>query len=207
MNRLLINFCAFCLLFPGIKLFAQNNLTIIDSFTNEIAFEILEAGENEIYENVIFQIGELNNNIDGYLRTKIGNILRENNYQVFRNFPKDSSFECTVLEVQNCTIKIEYSEPFSKNMLGEALVKRFVFMSIEGQLYNEKDSRVILPVNLDKQYEDEIKYNEIYIMEESPFNFTYGTKAGITAWQEFMEPALVVSSVLAVLLLLFTQRS
>ena len=207
MNRLLINFCAFCLLLPGIKLFAQNNLTIIDSFTNEIAFEILEAGENEIYENVIFQIGELNNNIDGYLRTKIGNILRENNYQVFRNFPKDSSFECTVLEVLNCTIKIEYSEPFSKNMLGEALVKRFVFMSIEGQLYNEKDSRVILPVNLDKQYEDEIKYNEIYIMEESPFNFTYGTKAGITAWQEFMEPALVVSSVLAVLLLLFTQRS
>jgi len=207
MSRILINFCAFCLLLPGVNLFSQNNLTIIDSLTEEITYEILEAGENKINKNVVFQIGKLNNNVDGYLRTKIGNILKENNYQVFRNFPKDSSFESTVLEVLNCTIKIEYSEPFSKNMLDEALVKRFFYLSVEGQMYNGKDNRVISPVNLDKQYKDEIKYNEIDRIEESPFSFTYGTKAGITAWQEFMEPALVVSSVLAVLLLLFTQRS
>jgi len=207
MSRLVINFCAFCLLLSGINLFAQNNLSKVDSLTDEITLEILKADENKIHENVILQIGELNNNIDGYLRTKISNIFKENNYQVFRNFPKDSSFESTVLQVQNCVIKIEYSEPFSKSMLDETLVKRLILVSVEGQLYNGKDNSVILPVKLNKKFEDEIKYNEIELMEESPYSFTYGTKSGITLWQEILEPALVVSSVVTVLLLLFTQRS
>ena len=64
-----------------------------------------------------------------------------------------------------------------------------------------------MPLKFKKQYNDEIEYNDINKMEESPFAFTYGTTAGISYWQQFLEPALVVSSVLAALLLLFTQRS
>ena len=207
MSKILINFCAFCLMLSGINIYAQNNLTIIDSLINESTNEILKSGENEIYDSVILHIGEFNNNIDGYLRTEIGNSLKKKNYQVFRNFPKDSSFESTVLQVHNCTIKIDYSEPFSKSMLDETLVKRKILVSVVGQLYNNTDNKVISPVEYNKQFEDEIKYNEIELMEESPYGFTYGTKSGITFWQNILEPVLVVSSVLTVLLLLFTQRS
>jgi len=92
-------------------------------------------------------------------------------------------------------------------MLDEILVQRLILFTIEGQVYNFNDKRVVLPVKLEKQYTDEIIYSEIEMLEESPFEFTYGTRAGITFWQEILEPAIVVSSVLVVLLLLFTQRS
>ena len=207
MRRLLINFCAFCLLLPVINLLAQNNLNILDSLMNDMTLEILEAGKNEINKNVVLQIGEFDRNKTGYLKTKIGNKLAENNYQVFRNFPKDTSFESTVLDVQKCEIFIDYSEPFSKSMMDVVLVQRMILFEIEGQIYNSYDKRVILPLKFKKQYNDEIEYNDINKMEESPFAFTYGTTAGISYWQQFLEPALVVSSVLAALLLLFTQRS
>jgi hypothetical protein len=207
MRKLLINFCAFCLLLPNVKLLAQSNLSVIDSLVNQIAVEILDAGENEIKKNVILQIGNFERNISGYLKTKIGNVLTENNYQVFRNFPKDTSFESTVLEVLNCNIEIDYSEPFSKKLLNDVMVQRITLFTIEGQIYDANDNRVILPVKYYKKFKDEIKYNEINKMEESPFTFTYGKKTRITVWQQFLEPAIVVSSVLAVLLLLFTQRS
>ncbi|MCK5032592.1 MAG: hypothetical protein KAS18_03135 [Calditrichia bacterium] len=207
MKLLIINFCAFCLLLSCSQLFAQNNLAIIDSLVTEMTTEIINSSETEIKKNVILKIGEFEYNLSGYLRTKIGNILSENNYNVFRNFPKDTSFESTIFEVQNCNVLIKYSEPFYKQMLGETLIPRLILFKIEGQVYNYIDSRVIMPVKIEKQFTDEIIYSEIVMIEQSPFEFTYGTQAGVTFWQEILEPAIVVSSVLVVLLLLFTQRS
>ena len=56
MSKILINFCAFCLMLSGINIYAQNNLTIIDSLINESTNEILKSGKNEIYDRVILQI-------------------------------------------------------------------------------------------------------------------------------------------------------
>ena len=92
-------------------------------------------------------------------------------------------------------------------MVIKTLIPRLILFKIEGQVYNYMDSRVIMPVKIEKQFTDEIIYSEIVIIEQSPFEFTYGTQAGVTFWQEILEPAIVVSSVLVVLLLLFTQRS
>lgn len=207
MKLLIFNFCAFCLFVSGSQLFAQNNLTIVDSLVTEMTTEIIDLSKNELKNNIVLVVGDFGRNISSYITTKIGNILSENKYKVFRNFPKDTSFESTVLEVHNCNVLIYYSEPFSKHMLGETFVQRLVLFSIEGQVYNFKNSRVILPIKLEKQYTDEIIYSDIEMLEESPLKFTYGAKAGITFWQEILEPAIVVSSVLAALLLLFTQRS
>ena len=207
MRFLIINFFAFCLLLSGSQLHAQNNLAIIDSLVTEITMDLIESSKSEFKDNVVLKVGEIDRNISGYLRNKMGNILTEYKYQVFRNFPKDSSFENTVFEVQNCGIWINYSEPFSKQMLNETFVQRVIIFKIDGQIYNYTDSRVILPVKIEKQLTDEIIYSEIDMLEESPFEFTYGTRSGITFWQAILEPAIVVSSVLVVLLLLFTQRS
>lgn len=188
-------------------LHAQNNLSIIDSMVTEITMNVLDSPKKEFKDNIVLKIGKIERNISSYLTTKIGNILLTNNYRVFRNFPNDTSFENTVFEVQSCGIWINYSEPYSSQLLDETLVQRVILLKMDGQIYNLIDSRVILPVKIDKQYSDEIRYNEIDLLEESPFQFTYGTRAGITLWQEILEPTIVVSSVLIVLLLLFTQRS
>lgn len=188
-------------------LFAQNNLAIIDSLVTEVTMDLIDSSKSDFKDNVVLKVGKIDRNISGYLRSKIGNILTENNYQVFRNFPKDTSFENTVFEIQNCGIWINYSEPFSKHVLNETFVQRVIIFRIDGQIYNYKDSRIISPVKIEKNFTNEIIYSEIDIMEESPFEFTYGTRSGITFWQEILEPAIVVSSVLVVLLLLFTQRS
>jgi hypothetical protein len=188
-------------------MFAQNNLVIVDSLVTEMTMDILDSSKNELKNNVVLIIGEFDRNISGFLKTKIGNILSENKYQVFRNFPKDTSFESTVIEVQHSNLLINYSEPFSKHMFDETLVQRLILFTMEGQIYNYKNGRVILPVKMKKQFTDEIIYSDTEIMDKSPFEFTYGAKTGITFWQEILEPAIVVSSVIVVLLLLFTQRS
>lgn len=207
MNWILINFCALCVLLSSDKLFAQNNLTIIDSLLVEITEEVLEGSNTELKKNVIIKIGKFDRNLTGYLRTKISNVLSENNNTVFRNFPKDSSFESTVLEVLESNVIINYSEPFSENIFDETLATRTILFSIEGQVYNYVDKKVIYPISTEKLVTDKIKFNEIAIMEESPYEFTSGTKSGISYWQKILEPGIVVTSVLTVLLLLFTQRS
>lgn len=207
MKWLLLNFSAFYIVLSCETSFAQNNLNVVDSFVTEITDEIHEASGNEIQKNLIVEINKLDKNLSGYLRTKITNDFSNYNYNVFRNFPKDTSFECTVLEIQNSNILINYSEPFSENLFGKTLVTRSINLTLEGQLYNYSDKKIILPIKIKKLYTDRIKYDEIEIMEESPFNFTIGAKAGITFWQQILEPAIVTTSVLTVLLLLFTQRS
>jgi hypothetical protein len=189
------------------NLLSQNNLAIIDSLVTEVTKDLIDSSKNEFQDNVVLKVSEIDRNIGGYLISKIGNILTENNYQVFRNFPKDTSFENTVFEVQNCGIWINYSEPYSMEILDETLVQRIIILKIDGQIHNHADGKVILPVKIEKKFIDEIIYSEIDLLEESPFEFTFGTRSGITFWQGILEPVIVVSSVLVVLLLLFTQRS
>lgn len=189
------------------SLLARNNLQVIDSLVNEITIDILEAGNKRISKNVVLKIGDFKQNLNSYLSTKIGNILTENNYQAFRNFPKDTSFEFTVFEIQNFALDIKYSEPFSDGFFDDELVQRIVDLKLTGQVYNGESLEIIIPIKKNKKFVDEINYKNIEKMEESPYQFTFGEKAGLTAWQKLFEPVLVMSSVLTVLLLLFTQRS
>ena len=155
----------------------------------------------------MIKIGEFDQNLTGYLETNISNALAQSNYTVFRNFPVDTTFENTVFEIVNCMVQIQYSEPNTWDVFKEAKVERIIQLSIEGQIYNSKDNKVLLPIKTSKYFSDPIYYDQIEELEQSPYPFTNGKKADISSWQKIIEPVIVVSSVLVVVLLLFTQRS
>jgi len=204
----LIKFIAFYLFIMVGQCLGQNNLTIIDSLLVNITNEIRESVDDRIEnKNIILNVINSKNETGRYIKYILGNLLSQNNNQVFRNFPADSSFEGTVFEVQNFQTKISYSEPYEKKILGSDFVHRYVFVKLEGQIYNYKDHKIISAIKKEKEYKDETEYKKINEVELSPYSFTQGAITDITMWQKILEPALVVSSVLAVLLLLFTQRS
>ena len=204
----LIKFAAFYLVILNIQCFGQNNLNIIDSLLVNISNEIKESFEDKFEnKNIILNVIGSENETNRYIKNKIGNIFSQNNNQVFRNFTADSSFEGTVFEVQNFQTIISYSEPYEKEILGTDFVDRHIFVVLEGQIYNYKDNKIISAIEKNKDFKDEIEYDQIKEVESSPYRFTQGEIVDITMWQKILEPALVVSSVVAVLLLLFTQRS
>ncbi len=208
MKSHLSKFIVFYLFIMGSFCFGQNNLAIIDSLLIEIVKESTkESFEQNKEDKIIISIDSLDNKIAGYLRLKLGNFFSQNKQQVFRNFPSDSSFEGKVLEIQNFQIKIKYSEPFGKDFLGKNYVKRNIWVLLTAQIYNYTNHKIIYPIESETNFSDEIEFNEIENIEDSPYKFTHGKLADITLWQKMLEPALVVSSVITVLLLLFTQRS
>lgn len=204
----LIKFIVFYLYCAGSVCFSQNNLAIIDSLiieiVNESTKELIEQKEKN---NLILDINNSDNEIAGYLRLTLGNFYSQNHKNIFRNFPVDSSFEGKVLDVRDFQIRIQYSEPYEENFLGKTFVKRHVSVVLKAQIYNFADKKVIYPMDNEAHFKDEIEFNEIENIENSPYKFTRGELADITLWQRILEPALVVSSVIVVLLLLFTQRS
>lgn len=204
----LVKFAAFYLLILNVQCMGQSNLKIIDSLIVNISNEIKEANQG-IFENkkIILNIPGSQGASNNYLKIKLGNIFSQYNNQVFRNFTADSSFEGTVIEVQDFQINIKYSEPYEKKILGTDFVHRFVSVKLNGQIYNYRNKKIISALENYEEFEDEIEYSKIKDIEISPYNFTTGKFADITMWQKILEPALVVSSVVVVLLLLFTQRS
>jgi len=208
MKSHLIKFPIFYLFLAGSICFGQNNLAIIDSMIidiiNESTKESIEQKKDSI---IILNINSQDNEIAGYLRLKLGNFFFQNNQKVFRNFPEDSSFDGTVLEVQNFQTQIQYSEPYEKYFFGKNYVKRNILVLLTAQVYNYSNHKIIYPIESESHFNDEIEYNEIENIENSPYKFTRGILADNTLWQKILEPALVVSSVIVVLLLLFTQRS
>jgi hypothetical protein len=204
----LIKSAVFYLVILCTQSIGQNNLTIIDSLLVNLTDEVVESSEGRLQDrSIIINVAGLEPEVSGYLRLKLGNFLSKSSHKIFRNFPADSSFEGTVFEVQKFQTLINYSEPYEKKTFGNTVVHRDVRVILEGQIYNFKDHRVILPIKKEKKYTDEIEYKNINEVEISPYKFTYGKLADITFWQKVLEPVLVVSSVLVVLLLLFTQRS
>jgi len=204
----LVKFSVFCLLLLTVQAAGQENISIIDSLTEEIVNELVTASNGELStKDIVLSLNNLDGEKAGYLKLKVGNYFSTGDQKIYRNFNGDSSFEGAVIEVDKFQTYIKYSEPYIKELFENRIVKRYIEVMITGQTYDFKSKQIICTVDGKKAYMDEILYSSIDKMENSPYSFSQGVLSDISAWQKFLEPALVISSVVGVLILLFTQRS
>jgi len=100
-----------------------------------------------------------------------------------------------------------YSKPYDKSFLGKNYVSRSFEIELKGQIYSARTNEVLVPLDKQIQYTDEIPYGIITEIENSNYNFSKGKREDYTFWEKIYEPVLVIASVGVVVYLFFTQRT
>jgi hypothetical protein len=185
----------------------QTNLAVIDSLTQTIVEENLSGVEFSTGDTVALQIELEDRQKVIYCQQLISQILEKKSLTVFRNYNQLSSFHGMVIEISRYNATVLYSEPRTDGFLGENHANRTIQVHLIGQLFEAGDSRVRRSIENEKLFQDEIVYGQIEELEASEYGFTRGRRQGYSGWETYVEPFLVVSSVVVVVLLFFTQRN
>lgn len=185
----------------------QNNLDIIDSLTKKIIEDEVLNYKNEFPETLAIKIDFSNLETVEYLRVAIGNALRTNFLQVYRNYNTLSSFQDLVLEVVIFNVDIDYSKPYGKALFGDSFSKREIYVELIGQLFDAKSGEIKRKIEGKRKYIDEINYDLIDTFEQSNYHFTRGKRLGYTNWEKYLEPTIILTTVALVIYLFFSQRT
>jgi len=186
---------------------AQDNLMIFDSLLIEIIEEEIIIPGADLGDTVIINQPSGSDNFMNYSAIVISNYLQNNGYRVYRNRSDFSSSNSTLLELAAIRVKTEYSEPYSESIVGRDYCQRKITVNLKAQMSNPASGEVFQSLDTEKIYTDEIKYNNIEELEASSYRFTEGKRQDHSGWDKFIEPALVISTVVIVILLFFTQRA
>ncbi len=182
---------------------AQDNITVIDSLISEIFIEQF-SGPDRLSGDTLYIVSP---DSAGDFRRYAGFILtgklQNSGFKVFRN----GSTQGTVLELAHTAVAIRYSEPYSSSLFGRDMSKRHITVKLIGQIRNEPSGLVVRSIEVEKTFSDEIKYNNIEELEASSYSFTQGEREKYSNWDKIVEPALIISSIVVIVLLFFTQRA
>lgn len=204
----LCNFTTFLILFfSGLKAGDQTNIAVIDSLSGEIIRENLQRTSIGTGDTVALQIDLEDNREVVYWRNLLGDLLTEKSLTVFRNYNQLPSFHGLVIEIARFGVTIVYSEPHSDGLFGEEVTGRTVQVFLQGQLYDAQSGRIYAAIDTVGVFNDEIGYDSVAEKEISDYGFTHGNRQSYSWWEVYLEPILVVSSVITVVLLFFTQRN
>jgi hypothetical protein len=182
---------------------AQDNLSVLDSLIDKI---VMEEFKNPVFnsgDSVAILISDSVSNLTHYTGVKIANELQQSGFQVFRNKIANGQ----VIELTNVYLAINYGEPYANGFLGADLCKRNVTLKLVGQIRQEPSGQIVKSISKEKIFSDEIIYNNIEELETSSHSFTQGERRKYSSWDRIIEPALIVTSVVIIVLLFFTQRA
>jgi hypothetical protein len=184
----------------------QNNLIIVDN----LVYDIIEGNISDKYksrnDSILLIDKDSSSEVKEYIFLTVSKTLLDKSWKVFRNFIPGNSFQGYVLEIENSSVKIVYSKPYTKKFLGKSYVKRKVTVNIGFQLYYNQSNQVLGADVKILEKEDEIKYNQINDLEKSSYSFTIGHQSGHSFWHRIFEPVLVISGCAVIVYLFFTQR-
>jgi hypothetical protein len=183
--------------------YAQDNLSVLDSLIDDI---VKEEFKNPVFnsgDTLSVLIPDSVSNLMYYTSVKIANELQQSGFRVFRNNVANGH----VIELANVYLAIYYGEPYADSFLGADLCKRNVTLKLVGQIRQEPSGQILKSISKEKLFSDEIIYNDIEELETSSHSFTQGERRKYSTWDTIIEPALIVTSVVIVVLLFFTQRA
>jgi len=182
---------------------AQDNLSVLDSLINDI---VTEEFKNPVFnsgDSLTILIPDSVSNLTHYTSVKIANELQQSGFIVFRN----NLVNGHVIDLTNVYLAIHYGEPYANSFLAADLCKRNVTLKLVGQIRQEPSGQIVKSISKGKIFSDEIIYNNIEELETSSHSFTQGERRKYSTWDRIIEPALIVTSVVIIVLLFFTQRA
>jgi hypothetical protein len=181
----------------------QTNLAVTDTLIERIVDEdlanpMLQKGDTLA---IILPVG--NEALVRYTGLTMANMLKEKGLEVYRN----KISQGYLFEIGRIALSIAYGDPYSSGLFGSDLAQRKITMNLIGQIRQEPSGKIIKSINSTKIYSDEIIYDQIEELEASSYSFTQGTRQRYSTWDTIVEPALIITSVVVVVLLFFTQRA
>ncbi len=189
--------------FPGVALSAQNNISVIDSLIGEIITEEVLNSENMIRDTLNVFSPDSVSRLTRYTEITMTNKLQSSGFKVYRNSIRNGF----VLEIAHVSVSIKYSEPYTNSFFGKDLSKRDIVLKFIGQIRFGPAGQVVKSISSEKIFSDEINYNNIEELETSSYSFTQGERQKYSGWDKIIEPAIIVTSVVVIILLFFTQRA
>lgn len=78
---------------------------------------------------------------------------------------------------------------------------------LRGWLSNRSDQKIIRAINISTSFRDYIESAELKQIERGPFSFLHGEFYTRSLWTRYLEPALVIVSVTAIVYLFFSVRT
>ena len=189
--------------FSWVALSAQNNISVIDSLIGEIVTEEVLNPGNIIGDTLTVFSPDSVSSLTRYTEITLTNKLQSNGFKVYRNNVRNGF----VLEIAHVSVAIKYSEPYVNSFFGKDLSKRDIVFKFVGQIRSGPSGQVVKSISSEKIFSDEINYNNIEELETSSYSFTQGERQKYSGWDKMIEPAIIITSVVAIILLFFTQRA
>jgi len=208
MKYLLCNLIFFLILiFPRLYADDRTNIAVIDSLTRDLIAEILEDAQWSEGDTAALKIELEDRQKVAYCQQMLSEYLEQKSLTIFRNYNQLSSFDGLVIEISRFGSVILYTDPYSDGLFGENFTSRIIEVQMSGQAFNAGTGRIYRSIADERNFRDEIRYSVIEEIEASEFGFSRGKRRGYSWWDTYIEPILVVSSVVVVVLLFFTQRN
>lgn len=189
--------------FSWSALSAQNNISVIDSLIGEIITEEVLNPENIIGDSLTVFSPDSVSRLIRYTEFTLTNMLQNSGFKVYRN----SIGTGNVLEIAHVSVSIKYSEPYSNSFFSKDLSKRDIVLKFIGQIRSRPSGQVVKSITSENYFSDEINYNNIEELEASSYSFTQGERQRYSGWDRIIEPAIIITSVVVLVLLFFTQRA
>lgn len=185
----------------------RSNIDIIDSLTIAIIEDEVIAHNNSLSDSIIIKLVSPDQEDIDYLTIILGNVLSENSFNVYRNYSSGLSFQGIVLEVIKFAVEVTYTQSSNARDRDQEYVNRKIVVGLAGQIYDVPTGKILKSVTGTRSYSDEIIYQDIEMLENSPYSFTRGKRGEYTHWEKWIEPVIVVTSVAVVAFLFFNIRT
>ena len=205
-------FICICLLLPVFVINEAvtgevSNIKLIDSLLVDILSEKFTLLKGNQTDTLVIDVQKIEGDKGGYFKLVCGNQALKNSFHVYRNYNPSASFDGMVIDLDRFSINVTYSKPFTKKLFGPNYTVRRVEIILRGQLYRKLSGKVLESLDELRSYEDEIRYDDIQMLEKSNYTFTNGVRKDYSFWDKLIEPALTITSVALLVYLFFSQRT
>lgn len=180
-----------------VPLRGQDQLSNLD-LADQIYYSVLDSVFNGLTEPEL-KIGGLGGEEEAFLRS--GWIQ----FWSTRQSGNDSiSFTCTIDRFE---FSLQYHDEPSRLLGLNERMTRKGNMAIRGWVGKESGAEVIRAFNVSKSFTDFIEAKNVAQLERGPFTFLRGKQYTRSLWTRYLEPALVIVSVTAIVYLFFSVRT
>ncbi len=149
---------------------------------------------------VVLHLEHLNPEKQAYCKTRLLAYLARHNIPVRQHGAK------AVLAIEEMRIRVTYGETPTAVLGFRADVNRRISLSTRGWMQRNGASKQIY-LEWTGRHSDTVSKAQIPRLEESPYFFVRGTWVSFSRWTRFLQPAILIGSLSALIYLFYTLRT
>lgn len=189
---------------PAQKIKQKTNLEVFEKLVSDAIRELIYKPEINRDKNFVFDITDKKNDNDNitFLKSSLKKVFKEENLKISftNNVSEIADSNTNIIVLSTGGFKTRYNGFIKNKFLGEKTVKREISSIINYQIktltLSENPIRTIL-----NNSNDEIAYDDIEMLESSPYKFTKSTIPSLNTIENIFFPlTLVIASAIAVIL-------